>query len=1160
MNDDKLTDHLLRQFGLEEQGADPEIDRITRMAARLFRVGLAAVVFKSGGRHWLKSVHGDAGIQPGLLDYTCDCAAFNAGRIVVAGPGCAGALPNCPLVKAMHPVGFYAGVPLRLSLGIPIGTLCIADAAERDFSPNDYQTLEDFGHLVVSALELQRRADMQRQFFQSSPVPVVLHYDNRILEMNAAAEALLGMPLEQARRVPLSDMVHPESWPAFKAAAEDLEASTVTDALLTPPGGPELYVECLSSLMVTHDRVATATMMRDHTARVLAEREVRLRTQQLELALQAARMGVWQRTFDPDALHWSDEVYALCGLDRRSFTPSLEGILGITHPDDVAGYLAGIRHAEATGASYKFESRILLPGGGVRWIETSGSLVHGEDGAPAYAIGVVTDVTWRHDAQAEREQLFRKLSAERKRLETIVHSSSAFMAILEGPERRFATANPAYERLFQRDVVGKTLEEAYPELKGDAHAALLESVYRTGERWSGAQVPIRFRPEESAPALYIDLVYQPLTDEEGKVSGLMIQGWDVTGQVEARERLEQALLEQQRILDRSNDLICTFGPDLRFQTANRAGFSILGYPPEELVGRSVITLVHPEDQEAVLARARDIVRARPDVTVETARFLRRTGETVYLEWSGVFIGETANIFAIGRDVTRQHLAEMELRRSAARWRSLIDAASDAILVSDLRDDLRFTEANQSACEMLGYTREELLALRPKDIAAIKPETDETHIIPKVEEMLVGGAARFEHTFYRKDGSAFVFDLTLTRISDELVLGVGRDNTARKRYEQELIAARDRAEELNRLKSAFLANMSHEIRTPLTAIIGFSEVLLEEIADESRALVELVMSGGRRLMETLNSVLDLAQLEGRSLRLHLDLVDVRQIVADVADLYRPRAEKKRLALTLEAPGPVMAELDAAALSRIASNLISNAVKFTRAGAVTVRVAREGAYAVLTVADTGVGIAPEFLPRLFNEFQQESTGMAREFEGSGLGLTITRRLVELMNGAITVESEKGQGATFTVRFLASDQALPEMDALGAAPSEDAPTAAAVLVVDDDPNARMLVRHMLEPQYTVLDCATLDAFRAAVAAHRFAVVLVDINLGGDVTGAHILAALRADPRHAAAPVLAFTANALPGDEQRFRDAGFDGYLSKPFTREQLARAVGQALSAAP
>lgn len=231
----------------------------------------------------------------------------------------------------------------------------------------------------------------------------------------------------------------------------------------------------------------------------------------------------------------------------------------------------------------------------------------------------------------------------------------------------------------------------------------------------------------------------------------------------------------------------------------------------------------------------------------------------------------------------------------------------------------------------------------------------------------------------------------------------------------LVAAKEEAEALAQLRASFLASVSHEVRTPLAGIIGFASVLEAELPPEKRELAQIVKESGERLVETLNSILDLTRLEAGVIAPRFERCDVAMEVEDTVRMFRRIAESKGLYLHVEVPqGELFAWLDAAFLHRILNNLVSNAVKFTQTGGITVRASGEGGRVTISVQDTGIGISEEVLPRIFDEFVQEEEGLSRTHFGSGLGLAITRHLVELMDGTIEAHSRKGKGSTFTVVF--------------------------------------------------------------------------------------------------------------------------------------------------
>lgn len=382
---------------------------------------------------------------------------------------------------------------------------------------------------------------------------------------------------------------------------------------------------------------------------------------------------------------------------------------------------------------------------------------------------------------------------------------------------------------------------------------------------------------------------------------------------------------------------------------------------------------------------------------------------------------------------------------------------------------------------------------------------------------------------------------------------------RRRFEAER-EAREKVEELLKLKSAFLSNMSHELRTPLTAILGFAEILGEEVEAEHREFAERIVGSGMRLQETLNSILDLAQLEGGSLELEIQHLDIAREVLVVADKYENAARRKGLKFGVQVPAEsVESALDSASLQRVVKSLIDNAVKFTEQGSVLVEVAAEKGHAIIRVRDTGIGISESFLSHLFSEFQQESMGHARSYEGTGLGLAITKRLVELMGGRIEVESRRGEGSTFSVAFPTSSSGSLYVEGrdLERPASAGEHAVSRILIVDDNTDTLALTRHQLCETYEIVTASDVESAMQSARNGQFDALLLDINLGDGHDGVDVMRALREMDSYREVPIVALTAYAMPGDRERFLDAGFDGYLSKPFTKKEITETIRGALS---
>ncbi len=337
--------------------------------------------------------------------------------------------------------------------------------------------------------------------------------------------------------------------------------------------------------------------------------------------------------------------------------------------------------------------------------------------------------------------------------------------------------------------------------------------------------------------------------------------------------------------------------------------------------------------------------------------------------------------------------------------------------------------NDAVTDTLGYD-EAMLVGRPLGFVFAGGVVEADALLARVLQR--GYSGNRETTLQQREGAELpvAFSAAAMPGDDGGVRGivcVAKDVTQQKLFEAELIRAKEQAEEVSRLKSNFLANMSHEIRTPLTGIIGSAQVLTGELEGEHLDLVETMGRAGIRLLGTINSVLDMARIEAGALHPEAEPLEVAEEVADAISVLRPLALGKglRLGLAEVTPG-VRAAADPDCLHRICVNLIGNAIKFTQRGEVVAEIDAEAGAAVLRVRDTGIGIGEDFLPELFDSFKQESTGMQRSHEGSGLGLSITKRLVELMDGTVEVESTRGVGSVFTVRLPLAGGPAPRREA--------------------------------------------------------------------------------------------------------------------------------------
>lgn len=374
-------------------------------------------------------------------------------------------------------------------------------------------------------------------------------------------------------------------------------------------------------------------------------------------------------------------------------------------------------------------------------------------------------------------------------------------------------------------------------------------------------------------------------------------------------------------------------------------------------------------------------------------------------------------------------------------------------------------------------------------------------------------------------------------------------------------ARAAAEEASRSKSSFLANMSHELRTPMNAIIGYSEMLIDDAADLGfeGAVPDLdkIRAAGKHLLSLINDVLDLSKIEAGKMTLYLETIGVASLVQDVATTIQPLVEKNRNVLSVhcdKAIGEMRA--DQTKVRQTLFNLLSNACKFTQDGAITLDVRRVrrpgGDHLVFSVSDTGIGMTAEQLSRVFEEFTQADSSTTRKYGGTGLGLSISRKFCQMMGGDITVESEPNQGTTFRVELpIAVTEAAPEPERPAAEPVVTAPGAPVVLVIDDDPAVGELTSRSLSKEgYRVVTASSgPEGLELARTLQPIAITL-DVMMPG-MDGWTVLSSLKSDPATAAIPVVMLT---MLDDREMGLTMGASEYLTKPVDRQRLARFLSQ------
>jgi PAS domain S-box-containing protein len=625
---------------------------------------------------------------------------------------------------------------------------------------------------------------------------------------------------------------------------------------------------------------------------------------------------------------------------------------------------------------------------------------------------------------------------------------------------------------------------------------------------------------------------------------------------------------------------------------------MLGYTAAEVMNK--ITPADISDPQEVIARAEALsVELGTPITpgfealvFKASRGIEDIYELTHIRKDGSRFGAVVSVTAlrdaqdaiigyllIGTDNTARQQVEAEKKKLDQRLRdqqfytrSLIESNIDALMTTDPGGII--TDVNKQMEALTGCTRDELIGAPFKSYFT-DPERAEAGIKLVLSQKKV---TDYELTACARDGNKTVVSYNATTFYDrdrtlQGVFAAARDVTERKRVELELKQARAVAESASRTKSDFLASMSHEIRTPMNAIIGIADLLAKTpLSPEQNKYVQIFRRAGDNLLHLIDDILDLSKVESLQLELERTGFSLNDLLEKVTEMVAVRAHEKGLALVCNIAPKVPTDLvgDPTRLRQVLLNLLGNAIKFTESGEVALRVAPDAGSSVpgalrFTISDTGIGIAGEKLGAVFERFTQADSSTTRRYGGSGLGLTISKRLVELMGGRIWVESQVGKGSVFSFAVPLEIRARTRRRTavpVGTGPEPALPALHILLVEDSPDNRTITVAYLKDTPYRV-DIAENGAIACEkFTAGHYDLVLMDRQMPvmDGLTATRAIREWEQANRRSPTPIVALTAAALKGDQEQCMAAGCTAYLTKPIKQEVLLQAIKELALVAP
>jgi PAS domain S-box-containing protein len=694
-----------------------------------------------------------------------------------------------------------------------------------------------------------------------------------------------------------------------------------------------------------------------------------------------------------------------------------------------------------------------------------------------------------------------------------------------------------------------------------------------------------------------------LRDAQDAIIGYLLIGTDNTARKQAEEAVLKVGALQNAIFNSAN--FSSIATDAKgvIQIFNVGAERMLGYTAAEVTNK--ITPAHISDPREVIARATalslefatPIAPGFEALVFKASRGIEDIYELTYFRKDGSRFPAVVSVTAlrdaqdaiigyllIGTDNTARKQVEEErtkldqrLRDQHFYTRSLIESNVDALMTTDPRGII--TDVNKQTEALTGCTRDELIGAPFKNYFT-DPERAEAGINRVLN---VGKVTNYELTARARNGKLTVVSYNATTFHDrdrslQGVFAAARDVTELKLFEQRLQQKNVELEDASRMKSEFLANMSHELRTPLNAIIGFSEVLKDglmgEMTDQQRGFIGDIFGSGKHLLSLINDILDLSKVEAGKMLLDLEAVQVSSLFVNSLSIIREKAAARHIRLAMDAAeGLGCIQADARKVKQIVYNLLSNAVKFTvEGGQVTLRAGRVlraevgqlsgswtgrsfpmadngfAEFLKISVTDSGIGISPEGLEHLFKPFSQIDSGLARKFEGTGLGLAMVKLLAELHGGAVAVESAVGEGSCFTVwlPLRAPDEGVPTSAKAPAGPRTEAPAGApTALVVEDDFKSAELIRVHLEAEgFKVLHATSVESALVLAVQQPLSLITLDILLP-NTDGWDFLSRIKQVPALSRIPVVIIS---IVADHNKGFALGAAAIMQKPISRQEL------------
>lgn len=992
--------------------------------------------------------------------------------------------------------------------------------------------------------------------------------DGKISYVSPSATQILGYEEKELIGKKAFDFIHPDDI-AFTAIELTKVANNTNEqkAILyrvRQKSGNYIYLESVGINLLSNKVVnGLVIISRDVTERIKYEKQLSESESKLKESQKVAKLGHYEFNIKSGIWTSSEGLDEIFGIDE-TFYHNLEGWIDLIYVEDrnkMSKYLNN--HVIKSKNSFNKEYRVLrYSDKKIIWVHGLGNLEFDNEGAAVKMFGTIQDITERKKAQ---NILF---NSEQRFKYTWENTLDAMR--LTDEAGKIVLVNKAYCDLVEKSraqLEGFNLSEAFlDEFKVEVRSNYI-SKFKKQSLASRYECSIELWNKK---VIYVQVAHTYLNIPD-QPTLLLSVFHNITDRKIAEDYLKESEEKFRHAFDYSATGVVILDLNGKFQKVNSSFTNMIGYSENELKKLSFLDITYSDDAHTSGNVLNELLSGIINYTSFEKRYLTKSNKII---WGFISTSIVRDIngkpqFFISQiiDITERKTAEESVRRLSLA----VEQSPAIIMITEINGSIVYV--NPKFTEVTGYSLEEVIGANPRILkSGYSSEEQYSHLWKTIKS---GEEWRGEFYNRKKNGefyweSAFISPIFGESGSIINFLAVKEDITERKKLLADLIEAKQKAEEMNKIKSYFFANMSHELRTPFVGIMGFSELLSESLQNpEERNMALQILKSSKRLTDTLNKILNVTRIESHSMELKPENFNACRLIRDIVILYSTSAQIKGTSIKAEcSEESIVINTDPKILEDILNNLVSNAIKFTENGFITLSVnkinERATNYIIIKVEDTGIGIPKEKQEIVWQEFRQASEGFNRSFEGTGLGLTITKKYVKILGGDIFLESEEGTGTTFSIKIpvgntvdnakLQEDNSAEIKSNNIQKPNSSKPK---ILYVEDDMTSLQYVNIILR-SISEVDTA-FDAATALQLADKnnYDIMMLDINLGKGMDGLELMQRIRKLGRNQNTPFVAITAYASETDKNEFLDKGFSHYISKPFSSQELRNLINQIFS---